>query len=424
MDEKGLRTRLIRLYTVTTALILAAVFAAFMLLSLREARQREKDNFFALFTAVAESLQTDFTVSHSTLRRYEQNSQMYFWAADAGNALQYNSGDEAMRIRLLERIVALAKEDGLDITAVPLTSQRRTSPVFQLWHEGTYYYGAVSVIPIQSTFRTLVATKKAAAPWQSWQPAIYGAGYLLSVLLLSLLGARLIDKALRPAVESRARQTEFIAAASHELRSPLAVIRANAATIIELPERAATAAATIDSECGRLSKLIGDMLLLASTDAKNWPVTLSPMEPDTLLLNVYEAYVPVCGKRGFHLALSLPEGPLPQIKGDAERLSQVLGILLDNAMNYSETAENKSIALNAYMEKERLVISVVDHGAGIPNGQKPHVFDRFYRGDRARSEKQHFGLGLAIAKELVALHGGSITVVDTPGGGSTFVVKI
>ena len=346
---------------------------------------------------------------------------MTFAATDSGLSLQYNSGDAPARSELLEKIRALALSEGLDITILPLTTQRRTSPIFQFQYDGKSYFGAASVIPIQNSFRTLVAAQEVNDGW-NWRFGFYGIAYLISVLILSLVGIWLIDKALRPAMESRIRQTEFVAAASHELRSPLAVIQANAATVADMPDHSLAAAEAISAECARMSRLISDMLLLASADAKNWPVTLAPLEPDTLLLNVYEAYLPVCAKRGFRLELDLPEEPLPKIEGDAERLSQVLGILLDNAMNYSEAAAQKSITLAAQVQRERLFVNVIDHGAGIPDEQKPHIFDRFYRGDRSRKTKQHFGLGLAIAKELILLHNGRITVSATPGGGSTFTI--
>ena len=108
------------------------------------------------------------------------------------------------------------------------------------------------------------------------------------VLLLGGIGARLIDRALLPAFESRKRQKQFVAAASHELRSPLAVIAANAAL---LPGRdsGGNAAEVIERECARMSRLIGDLLLLASADADSWAVALEPLELDTLLLNLYES---------------------------------------------------------------------------------------------------------------------------------------
>ncbi len=424
MDETKLRSWLIRLYVATTAIILAAVFTFVTLLSLREAQQRDKENFFVLFTAIAEKLQTEYTLRHSFLREYEQNYRLYINIADSGEDSQYNSEDDATHLALFERTTELAYNEGIDITAIPLTGQRRTSSVHPFRYNGSPYYGAASVIPMKESFRTLIVVQSVDTRWQVWKYATYAFGYLVSVLLLSLVGIKLIDRALRPAVESRRRQTEFIAAASHELRTPLTVIQANTATIASMPERTVAAVETIANECSRMARLISDMLLLASADAKSWPVTLAPMEIDTMLLNAYEAYLPVCAKRGFHLELKLPETPLPRIKGDAERLSQVLGILLDNALDYGENADNKTIGLSTYADKNKLIIDVIDHGIGISDDQKQQIFERFYRGDRARNAKRHFGLGLAIAKELIALHEGEITVLDTSGEGSTFRIAI
>lgn len=421
MDEKRLRSRLVRLYISTTALTLAVVFTAITLLSIREARQKNKESFLAFFTATAEMLQTQTSLQHSLLRGYEQENQMVFAIADAGHSMQYNGGDTERRETLLEKVRLFALEAGVDITTVPLTAQRRTSPVFQFEHEGKTYLGAASVIPINKTFRAMVAAQMVNTEW-NWRFVIYLFAYLASLLILSLIGIWLIDKALRPALESRMRQTEFVAAASHELRSPLAVIQANSATVASVPSHALKAAEAISGECERMSRLISDMLLLASTDAKNWPVTLAPMEADTLLLNLYESFLPVCAKRGFRINLTLPEDSLPKIRGDSQRLAQTLGILLENAMDYSESTQQKIITLTAHLWKERLVIRVVDHGSGIPDEKKPYIFDRFYKGDISRKTKQHFGLGLAIAKELILLHNGSIDVSDTPGGGSTFTI--
>lgn len=423
MDEKQLRRHLIRLYTITVALTLAVVFAVITLLSVRETRQKDREQFFVLFTAIAERLQTGPSLSHSQLREYERQNGMLFSITDSGALLSYNGDDSPERGRLLGVAEELARGEGLDINMLPLTSQRRTSSVFSFSFDGRSYFAAASVIPTVSSYRTLIAAQEISDEW-SWSYALYVAAYLLSVFVLYLVGIRLIDRALRPAVESRTRQTEFIAAASHELRSPLAVIQANADTVAELPEHSREAARTITAECERMSRLISDMLLLASTDAKNWPVTLAPVELDTLLIDVYEAYAPVCRRRGFRLALSLPDEPMPTVEGDAQRLSQVLGILIDNAMNYGEDAENKEIALSVQPRKGRLCVRVTDHGAGIPDEQKPHIFERFYRGDSSRKTKQHFGLGLAIAKELVTLNNGSIAVADTAGGGSTFSIVL
>ena len=133
---------------------------------------------------------------------------------------------------------------------------------------------------------------------------------------------------------------------------------------------------------------------------------------------------PLCAERGFRLELLLPEDPLPPIQGDGQRIAQVLIILLDNAMSCNEQAQNKALTIRAETKKDQMIIQVVDRGKGIPDQEKPHVFERFHRGDRARQDRQHFGLGLAIAYELIALHHGTITLLDTPGGGCTFSIRL
>lgn len=97
-------------------------------------------------------------------------------------------------------------------------------------------------------------------------------------------------------------------------------------------------------------------------------------------------------------------------------------ILLHNALSYN--TEAKPIALEASVLKSSLLIKVIDHGPGIPASEKELVFDRFFRSDKSRKDKQHFGLGLSIAKELVELHKGSLHITDTLGGGSTFILKL
>ena len=201
------------------------------------------------------------------------------------------------------------------------------------------------------------------------------------------------------------------------------MIAANAAV---LPEgaRESAAAGVITAECGRMSRLIGDLLLLASADANSWTVQLEPLELDTLLLNVYEAHAPVYRANGCALRLELPEDALPRMRGDGERLKQVLGILLDNALTYGVTDEQRMVELTATIQRQRTVICVTDHGTGLNAAQKAHVFDRFYRGDAARGGKEHFGLGLSIARELVALQKGTLELLDTPGGGCTFCMTL
>jgi signal transduction histidine kinase len=183
---------------------------------------------------------------------------------------------------------------------------------------------------------------------------------------------RLIDaRASARGEESRKRQTQFIAAASHELRSPLAVIGANLA-VLPQDARESAAGIVIAKECGRMSRLVGDLLLLASADAGVWSVSMELLDVDTLLLDVYEANAPLYQKGGASLRLNLPEECLPKIKlrcgGGLERL---LGILLENALAYGVSAAGRSGELESRPCGKRVIPSgVADHGAGLTRERK------------------------------------------------------
>lgn len=422
MEERKLRKHLIRIYVVTIAAILAAMLAVVLLLFAREIDQKSRESFQTLMTAICDELQNGNIVSHSELHRLERENNLLLRISDNGKTLFYNSSDTLDKTSLLTDVEATALKYGYDVASLPLTGGRRTSPVETFYASGARYLGAVSILPMEGSFRTLTLAQRMDA-FGVGRYLLYCASYVCGVLLLSAVGIGLIDRALLPAIESRKRQTQFVAAASHELRSPLAVIAANAAV---LPEgaRDSAAAGIITAECARMSRLIGDLLLLASADANAWTVAPEPLELDTLLLDRYEAYAPLFHKSGYQLSLLLPEGTVAPIRADGERLKQVLSILLENALAYGVSDEHRAVELTVSSRRQRATICVVDHGVGLTAEQKAHVFDRFYRGDASRREKQHFGLGLSIAAELIKQHHGILDVLDTPGGGCTFCIQL
>ncbi len=422
MEERTLRSHLITIYVATIAAILAALLAVVLMLSAREIELKNRENFRTLTTAICDDLQNENVVSHSYLRKLERENNLLLRISDNGSTLLYNEPDDSAKMALLARAEQTARLEGYNIDSLPLSNVRRTSTPTEFREDGARYLSSVSIVPTENGYRTLSAVQR--VDRNGVLPLLlYCASYLVGVLILGWVGARLIDRALQPAVESRIRQRQFIAAASHELRSPLAVIAANAA-VLPPGARESAAAGVITAECERMSRLIGDLLLLASADAHTWIVQPEPLELDTMLLNVYEAYAPVYQKNGFALRLELPEDALPRVRADGERLRQVLGILLDNALTYGVTWEQPVVELKAFMQRQKTAICVVDHGQGLGAAQKARVFDRFYRADASRGNKQHFGLGLSVAQELVALQKGTLEVLDTPGGGCTFRITL
>ena len=214
-----------------------------------------------------------------------------------------------------------------------------------------------------------------------------------------------------------------MAAASHELRAPLTVILSSLSAMKHAPlQKQQQFANHIQEEGQRMKRLIGDMLSLANADNNNWSFYPALVEPDTLLLDVYERYQPRACEKGIRLDIHLPESEVVPQKWDADRMAQVLEILLDNAISY--TPMGGCIQLILLQKREYTQYQVADNGPGIPDDKKAAVFQRFYRADPSHHDRNHFGLGLCIAEEIVRLHRGQIRVEDAPGGGALFTVTI
>lgn len=244
--------------------------------------------------------------------------------------------------------------------------------------------------------------------------------FFFGLVLLFFISWLLAVQTVKPVESAHRQQGEFIAAASHELKSPLAVITACADYARQEPEQVGQSLENILAESRRMSLLVDDLLLLSGAETGRWRVVKAPVNLENIALDVYENYRPLARSKGQELKLTLPEEDLPLIQGDEDRIVQLLSILVSNALAYSPSGAEVEIA--AQIQRKRLIVRVIDHGIGISDQEKLRVFDRFYRSDKSRSEKNHFGLGLSVAKELADLHDAALSILDTPGGGATFEV--
>lgn len=217
---------------------------------------------------------------------------------------------------------------------------------------------------------------------------------------------------------------EFMADASHELRTPLSIIRGEADVALSQDRDASEyreALATIQDEAKRLSRIVDDMMALARADAGERPLHIQEFYLNDL--------VEECGKAARVLALhegvSLTVDPTADIsyRGDEELLRRMLLNLLDNATKYTPSGGSISVTLEC--ESANVKIMVSDTGIGIPAESASHIFERFYRVDKARSRADGgSGLGLAIAKWVAEAHKGSIDLTSSPGHGSKFTVSL
>jgi len=244
------------------------------------------------------------------------------------------------------------------------------------------------------------------------------------LVLASLGGYFLAGRALRPIREALERQRAFVADASHELRTPLALIRASAELMRRHPEEpiAAQQQAVNDilAESDRLSRLVGQLLLLARADAGRLALSLQPLDLAELARDVVRQLGPQAQERGLELACVV-KGPV-RLRGDEARLREVLLILLDNALKFTPAGGRVTVQVEEAAGRARL--AVADTGWGIPDRHLPHIFERFYRADSARSQDGGAGLGLAIAKSIVEAHEGRIWADSQQGLGSTFYVEL
>lgn len=251
--------------------------------------------------------------------------------------------------------------------------------------------------------------------------------YLLILLtaLLLLLGVSILLSrwATQPAERAWRQQRQFLSDASHELKTPLTVILSNAELLEAAPleERPARWADNIHSEARRMRSLVEEMLTLARADnpvrtAVLTEVSLSDVAADTVL-----AFEPVAFEAGKPLTEDID--PAVDVLGDREKLRQLTGILVDNAIKYG--AEGNPIRLWLRKTDRQALLTVSNSGQPIPPEQLPHLFERFYRMDDSRGEESGFGLGLAIAQTIASEHKGTLRAEsDAESTRFTFVLPL
>jgi two-component system, OmpR family, sensor kinase len=215
-------------------------------------------------------------------------------------------------------------------------------------------------------------------------------------------------------------QKRFIADVGHELRTPLTVIKGNAELMRRMNCSDDESLSSIESEVDRLTRMVGDLLLLAQAESGKLPLIMKTIELDTLMLEVMQQMKVLARGR-----LSMKLGEIDQVLvcGDQDRIKQVLVNLISNAIKYTPDGGEVIVGLGKVNSKACLVVS--DSGPGIPPEDMPHLFERFYRGEKSRTRSKDgkgYGLGLSIAYWIIQNHGGNIEVSNREPRGSTFTV--
>ena len=403
--------------TAFNSIITSGIMICLVLLCLSLSERNTKDQTYKNFTdtvyAVSSYLEVQNQISDDWLRQMEADPNVHISVLDAGMPLF--SMTLSPEKEKLEPVFQTAWE------IAQLPSGKNGYRLFSM--DG--YYAAAYRIEKQDSMVDLILLYSLAqmeAGIQNQRVLVFLASSA-AVFVLVIFSWLFTGKMLRPIQENQRRQTEFIAAASHELRTPLAAILSAASAMERAePMQRSQFSDMIHREGNRMSRLIGDMLTLSSSDSKGWALQKQPVELDMLLLEVYEAHYPLAKEQGIELTLSLYEQNVPSMNLDRDGINQVLSILLDNARNH--TPAPGKIELELTVHRKNVQIRVSDTGPGVPDDEKRRIFERFYRSEKSRSHRGHFGLGLSIAAEIVKKHNGRIWVQDATIGGAEFVVEL
>lgn len=420
-----LRWKMTAFNTLITGGILLCMTLLCLYVSEKDTRERQYQILSNHLLSAAAYMNGQDRISVSWLREMEHAGQIYICIRDGGSAL-FSMGLSTDHVQLESTFQQLRDQAKEEYHLDAAQGRGGGSCVVSLKDAGGRgYLGGLSLIGKEGSLLELAMLYPLDGMKQGiWrQRVVVCLGEVCALILLWVFSWYFTGKMLRPIDESHQRQVRFTAAASHELRTPLAAILSAASAMERAePRQREQFSNIIQREGQRMTRLIGDLLTLASADSQNWQIHLEAVEADMLLLGIYEAQLPRAKEMGLRLELVFPEENIPMACLDRDRIVQVLTILLDNAFAY--TPSPGLVELRLTCRRNALRFTVSDTGPGVPDGEKKRIFERFYRGEEARSDRKHFGLGLCIAGEIVRLHGGKLWVEDGSLGGAAFILEL
>ena len=379
----NLYKKLYILFVSSIMLVIAAIIGVLCINS-ADNKQRNDSTFFQrLSVLMIYELENPHKAPRAVIQPYEDNHSIFALLTDTqGNVVYQGNSLFPTDINLLlenfSEQLNMELSTNLDLTST--TTQGGIFLISGVSHD-TYWGIPAMIVDKNGTIfhLRLLYQRETAFDLIKKQLPFSITIWFVSLLSVAVIGRLLLRYAMKPTEKILKSQKDFIASASHELKAPLAVILANNDKINglsrELPViRKATN--VIDTELLHMTKLIKDMLFLASSDAGTRMINKTTVNPDTLLISLYEAYEPVCSQKGILLEADFMDSHFPALYTDQECVFQILSIFMDNAVSHSKT--ETSIKIKAALSRSSLTISIIDYGCGISEEDKPYIFDRFF----------------------------------------------
>lgn len=423
---QNVRLRLTKLFTSVLSVLLAVLLGVCLYFSVKQQFSLQLSSFTNQSYTVAESISEQAVITSQWLTTHEENAgfRIYLWD---NNVELFHNRDHVNQIRPEYTYYLPVLTDGRTLHPQAQTEEISIGK-HGLLPEVLYYHkqivknnGLLQICFLQS-LEPLYAHIRSSL-------FLYLTLFLSSVCLLALFCWHFTGRLLEPLLASQASQNRFIASVSHELRTPLAVILSNASACEKAPaSQQKPFFQVIEREGAQMSVMLEQLLTLSRADSHGLPLQIEQTDLQTLLLEIYENFLPLAAESRHLLSVSLPESEIPPCACDASRIRQVCHILLHNALSYTPEGCSIRLFIPDIIREKEISIGVQDNGPGISDEEKDKIFDRFYRVNHnstgTKKEKGHHGLGLAVAKEIVAAHKGTLTVSDAVGGGAVFLLTL
>ena len=347
------------------------------------------------------------------------NDRLFYYVFDGeGRLVSFSRASFRIESFVLDIVTAWEAPEG-EVRVFMKTNERGTSTKVMMTAQTVFS----PPLPVQ----TVYVGKDVTAMYNGMEKATWALAILggLALVFAAAIGYVLSGGAMKPVREAYEKQRQFAADASHELRTPLAVVLASADLLLTDPSITSPflkqVIEDVRDEVKKMTKLVGELLTVARTDAK--ANQLKPVRMDLVAAAQQTVRImrPFAEKKDIVIAEELPKRA--ELYADEQKIRQLILILVDNAVKY--TPKHGRISVCVQEEKGTVMLSVSDTGIGIAPEHIERIFDRFYRVDKARSRRMGGnGLGLAIAREIAEAHGGTIAVESEMGKGTTFRVHL
>lgn len=416
--------RLTYLFTCITSIILITMSLLYVLLYIRDIKESNYHTFQSNMINVLSNLENTDIISYDWILKLESAESYSFFLYDNDTAFRFVTDSKSEEeILLAEEILSYYNTNftsGLESYSAPTHIEFNYST-----QDKKHFLVGIGIIPGTNSNLVLMILYPLAKQNQNiilfLIPFIFI--IIITIIAVFLFSYFYTAYLLKPIEENRKRQMTFIASASHEIKTPVAIIVSAIEAMEKGNEEEKKSFYRIaKKECIRLTLLTADLMTLAGSDAEHNKPELNIIEPDTLLLECYESFLALAKTKNITLKIMLPETTVSKQTSDYNKLLQLLSILIDNAITYTPTGG--TVILSLAVTTKELIYSVIDNGIGISDAEKEQVFEQFYQHNKIRNTQNHFGLGLCIAQNIAQKINAKINITDTPGGGATFVVYI